>query len=227
MSELNVGPSQPMTCAPVNDEWVPTPMSIVSKVVTVLFHPLLMPLYCSLIYLFGLKPYRIGTEAFEIAVVGAVTCLCPLAILGVLMAFGVLRKLEMPTAEERIVPLFSICFALTVANFFIAQNNLLSPLVTDLILGEAIMLSVATAITLKWKVSLHTLGAGGFLAFVYVAGCVSFCDFVIYAALSFVGAGLSAWTRLYERAHTPAQLFVGFVLGAVLMALSLCHFGLH
>lgn len=195
-------------------------MHVLSKITTVLCHPLLMPAYCTLITLFGNSPYAHGFSlpafTFIIVLMGLVGCLCPLMIIGIYMFTGHIKELEMNSRQERVLPCITIGALMMVALFVVPRHMLPAPLV-GMLWGEASMLVFAGLCSLRWKVSLHTLGTGGLLAYVVFTGLIFQADFCWLAALAFVAAGLSAWTRLYERAHTSAQLLMGYVVGFAAM----------
>lgn len=77
-------------------------------------------------------------------------------------------------------------------------------------IGMNVLLLVTGAITVKWKVSMHAAAAGG--ATVVLA--------VFYGPLWWLLAVLTAaisWSRVQVRDHTPAQVTVGALLGAILI----------
>lgn len=67
---------------------------------------------------------------------------------------------------------------------------------------------VVTAVTLVWKVSLH-------VAVVGAAACVLTLLGGGWWALSWLAVPVVGWARLRLTAHTPAQVVVGCVLGAL------------
>ena len=87
-------------------------MHVLSKITTVLCHPLLMPAYCTLITLFGNSPYAHGFSlpafTFIIVLMGLVGCLCPLMIIGIYMFTGHIKELEMNSRQERVLPCITI-----------------------------------------------------------------------------------------------------------------------
>ena len=64
---------------------------VVSRVVTVAFHPLLLPIYCTLLVLYTPTPYAAMPTLFKAFQLGGVClfeCIVPLAVIGVFIALG-------------------------------------------------------------------------------------------------------------------------------------------
>lgn len=79
-----------------------------------------------------------------------------------------------------------------------------------LVAGAAVLaLLIVTAVTIKWKISIHTT----------IAAFFAVLQIVLYGpvgALAITVPVVVGWSRLRLSAHTPAQVVVGAVLGAVL-----------
>lgn len=193
---------------------------ILSRLVTILLHPLLMPVYCSLWLLYTPTPYSnmsLGLNIQTLVLVGVFACLIPLMAIGVFILSGRVSDLEMPTARERVEPL--LCSALVIGGSLIFLISRVPRPVAGMLCGESIALFFAAFCSFFWKISLHAIGSGAFLSFVSVLGICYHQDFSFIAAIAFVAAGLTGWTRLYEEAHTPLQLFAGYMLGVAVMGI--------
>ena len=198
-------------------------ISRLSIVTSVLFHPLLLPIYCTLLTLFGHTPYSGMPHAVNVSIItsiGFYACANPLIIIGLFLVSGKVSDLQMPTRKERIWPLFLSATALCLSLMLLGPNNTPRPLL-GMVLGEGLLLFVAAACSIFWKISLHTAGAGALLAFVSVTGMAYQQDFALWVAAAFITAGVTAWTRLYQKAHTPRQLLFGYITGITVMGLTL------
>ncbi len=195
---------------------------IISRVITVVLHPLLMPVYCTLLVLYTPTPYAdmpMSLNARILGSVGLFACLIPLVFIGLFIAIGQISDIEMPTHSERVHPLMLSSLAIG-CSVFLIMGSVPRP-VTGMLIGEAVALFAASICSIFWKVSLHAIGAGCLLSYVWVVGTSYHQDFTPVAVVAFIVAGVSAWTRLYEEAHTPAQIITGYVMGAVVMFLIL------
>lgn len=206
-----------------------TVVGYVSRAVTVLFHPLLMPCYCALLTLYGHTPFAhlAGPIAARVTLnLCLYACLVPLATLGCFMLWGRVGSLEMPTRRERVAPLLVMGGLLGCSLLVVTTLNTPRPLV-GMMASEAAGLLVLGVLALRWKVSMHGFGAGALLAFTVIQGAAYGGDFVWSTAFAFVVAGLSAWARLREGAHTPAEMLAGYLIGlliaAPIMLLTMMH----
>jgi membrane-associated phospholipid phosphatase len=73
-------------------------------------------------------------------------------------------------------------------------------------------LVVATLLTVLWKVSFHAAVAAGAVAVLLV-------DVGQIALLGLPVVALVGWARVVRRAHTPEQVMVGAIMGALISAL--------
>lgn len=190
-----------------------------SRAVTILLHPLLMPVYCALLTLFGPTPYGGLPHDINVRVlraVGIFACANPLMVIGAFILMGKVSELEMPSRAERVWPLMASGLAIGLSLLALNVHNTPRPLL-GMILGESLALFLAGLCSLRWKVSLHTIGSGALLAYVSVAGMAYHLDFAPWAAAAFVCAGLTAWARHHAKAHTWRQLLGGYALGLAVM----------
>ncbi len=204
-------------------------VSRLSLVTAILFHPLLLPIYCTLLTLFGNTPYSGMPHPVNVNILtsmGLYACANPLIIIGLFVVAGKVSDLQMPTRHERILPLFLSAIAISLSLLILGPVNTPRPLL-GMLAGESVILFLAALCSLFWKISLHTAGAGALLAFVCVTGMAYQKDFAPLAAVAFVVAFLTAWTRLYQKAHTPRQLIAGYALGIVVMTILLNFFMLR
>ena len=130
----------------------------------------------------------------------------------ILLKMGRIKNLEMETLNERIIPYTSTVlyyFAL----FYLFYNPEFPNIFKILILGAAISILLTIFISLKWKISAHTIGIGG------IAGAALGIDYRLQLDMNSVFmlvilfSGVVAYARLKLNAHTPSQVYSGFGLG--------------
>jgi len=135
----------------------------------------------------------------------------PLAYLLLGRRRGWVSDLEMTKRSERprfiLVSLSSDVLALLVLHA-LGGPFLLTVIVLTYFCLAITMLSISSF----WKISLHMAGVSGFsTALLFVFG--------IPALGAFLSLPLVAWARLRRRKHSPAQLVVGAILGALVTTL--------
>lgn len=199
---------------------------VASKVASVVLHPLLLPVYCTLLVLYTPTPFAgmpVVLNAYLLGVVGIIGSLIPLIVIGGFIMFGYVSGVEMPTRSERVLPFVTTALVIgcvTCLGPFCLPGQLPESL-NAVLAGEAAVLFVASVCSLRWKISLHAMGAGALLSAVASIGTVYGQDFTPIAAGAFVWAGIMVWARLHEKAHTPWQLLAGYVAGFVVMGLAM------
>ena len=133
----------------------------------------------------------------------------------ILLKMGRIKSLEMESIQERVVPYSSTAmyyFALYYL-FYIREFPSIFKIV---ILGAGISIFLTFIINFKWKISAHTVGIGG------IAGAALGIMYRLQLdmELAFIAilffAGIVGYARLKLNAHTPAQVYTGFVLGFLL-----------
>ena len=140
------------------------------------------------------------------------TFLLPAVNALILLKMGRIKSLAMETISERIIPYtgaalyyFALFYLFYVAGF----PNIFK----ILILGAAISVLLTILINFKWKISAHTIGIGG------IAGAalgieyrlqLDFHSVLMYVILI---SGIVGCARLKLNAHTPSQVYSGFILG--------------
>jgi hypothetical protein len=140
------------------------------------------------------------------------TALIPATALLFLWKLGTIKSVRIEDQKERNWPLL---FGATIyfAAYYMLQKMPIPPFILLFLLGAILGILVSLAINLKWKISLHMIGIGGLcgataiILFLQEAGSP-----LILTSLFFI-AGLLGTARLYLEAHSPAQIFVGFLTG--------------
>lgn len=73
---------------------------------------------------------------------------------------------------------------------------------------------ILTSATFFWKVSAHMTGISGLVAIIFaVALKYPAYDYLELLVGSIIVAGLVGSSRLFLNAHTPVEIFTGFVIG--------------
>lgn len=86
------------------------------------------------------------------------------------------------------------------------------------------MVLVCALISIKWKISLH-MSAMGALAGTLLAVAFRFnINLQLFLSLVFLGGGLAGWARLRLNAHTPAQVYAGYLGGVALAFFMIYNF---
>ena len=188
--------------------------------ISVIFQPVFVPLY-SLIILFNADTYityavhpHIKTAVYSITFLN--TILLPIGIFYYFLKAKVIESFHMHTAKERSLPfLTTIVFHLS--TLFLFSRMPVPALFSNLVLGAIASVAVAFIINLKWKVSIHMLGMGGLVGTIIglvLRYQISALPLIMMLVLL---SGLVGYSRLKLKAHTPLQVYVGFILGTLIL----------
>jgi len=192
-------------------------MKITAKIISYLFHPLIMPVI-GLSIIFNTDSYinyAVPQELKQavLILVGASTFLIPLLISLFLLNRKLINSLEMETQQERTIP-YSTTIIFYIFTLYMLKQAPIPPIVFNFLIGATLSIIIAFVINLKWKVSAHMIGIGGIVGALL---CVSIM-LEIYITPFFIFfllvAGLVGSARLVLKAHTPSQVYAGFLIGA-------------
>ena len=185
---------------------------------SVLFHPLLMPTFLFFVVLYVL-PQSVVTFPPEsrwliIAIVFFSTFVIP--GLGTYFMFrsGFISSLHVENRPERNLPFFftTVCFAITSYLFY--QEQYFDRLLFYIMFLITLSVFFTYLFSFRWKISAHSVGLGGTLGILLLFHALlpeSPLLYIIAAAVLVAGAVMSA--RLALDAHTPAEVYSGFLIG--------------
>ena len=187
-----------------------------SKILSFVFHPVLMPTYAILLLLYFSKvfsqfmPIEQKTHLINLTLI--FTLLLPLLSIFLLKKLKIVSSIYMENQKERKWPLL-IAISSYYLLFRMFEFLYIHPIIIKLVLGAMLILFLAVIISNFWKISLHMLGIGGvfgaFLAFQYLFGGKLFLIILLLLC-----SGLVAYARINENTHTLKQVYLGFLVGA-------------
>lgn len=196
-----------------------------SKILSYLFHPMLMPSLGTFFILnvvphHSLLPFSIKRIVY--IVVFASTCLLPLSLLPLFLQTKVIKSFEMETSRERIAPALSSAIFFFLGYFLLFRLNI-SSLIESFLLASFFAVILSAVISIFWKISLHALAIGGvtglILALIFRYGI----DLLLLLSIMVLISGIVATARLYLKAHTPLQVLIGYLVGLGVVLLSLLY----
>jgi hypothetical protein len=188
-------------------------------------HPLLLPSYLFYLVCYqlpGIVQYPVQPNRLQLTgLVALFTFVLPSVGTAVLLWTGVIRgSIELRERQQRPLPLLLATLCFGAANVLLTSGpNAIDALLGHMLVGMTLAVGLTLAVSLRWKISAHGVGVGGavgLLAVLYVrdASNMSTLGWLLLSIL-LAGAVLSA--RLALNAHTPAQVWAGFALGAGLV----------
>ena len=186
-----------------------------AKIISVLFHPVFMPLAGIFILLsyggwLSMLPTASKTTIYLIVLV--TTLILPVSIMPVLLRTKVITNYRLTDKTERRIPLLLIALLYLIGAFSLQRVD--APVILSLFLNGSSMVVLAVAIfNWRWKISIHMAGIGGLTGMVLAITMRWMLNEQRIIAILFLVAGLTGYARLKDDDHSPAQVYVGYLLG--------------
>ena len=201
-------------------------MKIAAKIISTLFHPLIMPVI-GLFIIFNTDSYinyAIPKELKEavIILVGTSTFIIPLLISLLLLNRKLIDSLEMETQKERVIPYaFTIIFY--VFTLYMLNKASIPPIIFNFVIGATLSVIIAFVVNIKWKISAHMIGIGGLVGALICISIMLEIYITPFIILALLIAGLVGSSRLILKAHTQSQIYAGFFVGIICQIISLYY----
>lgn len=190
----------------------------VAKFISVILHPMFIITWAMLV-MFNLNAYfvLIVPEQLRWTIILLVfgnTALLPFLLIWIMARKNLVSSLQLPFREERTWPylIFAIFYAST---YFLMRNIGLPQLYYLFIAGGLATIVLATLINLFWKISIHMIGIGGLTGGFLILSYRSLINEPILIIILLLLSGLVGFARLQSNTHSPAQVYVGYVLGCL------------
>jgi membrane-associated phospholipid phosphatase len=198
-------------------------MEKISRVISYMYHPLIIP-SLGILMLFNSGTYLsylpFGMKKGVLLIVFLCTCIIPLLFIPYLIYQRLILNIHMESRRERYAPLvFSL--VLNIFCYFLIRRTPIPQAYASFILSSIIAILATMLITLNYKISIHMVGAGGLVALI---GFISFSlkvDLQFYLGISLILAGITGAARIALEAHTPGQVYTGFLTGFTFVLLTM------
>lgn len=144
------------------------------------------------------------------------TIFFPVLIVLLLKGLGFINSILLKTQKERIVPLLGtmMCYW-WVSHVF---KNVDAPLILQVLMrGSYWGIIVLFICSIFFKISMHTMAAGGMLGVLIVLLIMSPVSMTIPLFLGIIIAGISGTSRLLLGAHTQFEIWTGYIFGVLSM----------
>jgi membrane-associated phospholipid phosphatase len=190
-------------------------LTAASKAVSALLLPVVYPTL-AVLTVFVTDPYFQALDNYSfwyvISLVFSLTFAGPVLMLATLVFTGAAKSVYLSQQAERTLPLIVAAFFYYLAYILLSKFSAILFINIFILAGSAAMLA-ALLISYFTKISLHTIGAFGFLAFVLQQIRLFSIDNFVLLCFALLACGAVASSRLYLKAHSPWQVGAGAVLG--------------
>lgn len=193
-----------------------------SRIISHIFHPLLIPVYSLLLY------YTIGvmqiqpTKVLRLGLIYTLffSVLIPLVCLFWLQIKGAISSINIPNREDRVIPYLICATCLTACSIVLSHKNMFGFVYGSFYAG-AVTLIICALVNFWWKISVHSAAIGCWI------GCAThvwtewpLCyyahnNFLVLTTL-FLIAGIVLSARIASGQHNESQVYTGFGIGAAI-----------
>jgi hypothetical protein len=205
--------------SPGEKQWV----TKASKVFSVVFHPVFIPLYgLLLIYssptLLSFIPARLKWTIFLMVLANNVVL--PVSLAAILTMRGAIKTFNARDRNERVVLLTFALLMYTITAILFLRIQVPN-LFRAYFISIAFVTLVTLIITSVYRISLHAAGIGGLLALlVFMIMLYDIRSAWQLVTVILIGGGVMS-SRLYLDDHTPTETWTGLFAGAGVMVLTL------
>jgi len=179
-----------------------------------ILHPLLLPFFGAILF-FQAGIYSLYPVQYKIYMQGLVllnTGLIPAIGIWFLKKKGLVTDLDVSVRSQRIIP-YAIIFITYLVTVILLIRSAVPWVVVKLYMGSLLSIVLAFFITLKWKISAHTMAYGCLVAGSFLICYDQHINPLAFFVFLLLLAGLQATSRIYLKAHTLSQAGGGFALG--------------
>ena len=194
------------------------------KIVSILLHPVFVPtitvflvvkIYSNIIVLENQAGIiLIGTCVFSL--------ILPLLSVFILLLTKKIDSLEMPKKEERFLPILFASIWMILGFYFMKEIFSYAPIMKSIYLGAIYIMLISLLITKKWKISLHMLAIGSATG-VFIMLEFLFGQNLMLLLITILISGILGYSRLSLKAHSLSQIYAGFIVGNIIMGLSILY----
>jgi len=207
-------------------------MTLLSKVVSVVFQPLFLPIYAFLLYVtidhhstFLIRSEQASLQFnYILSIQILLAVIIPIGSLYVMYRSNIISSMSIPDRKERI-PIFIITLFYYLLTYYflrkihVANLEFLGAFMSFLT-GGIILTGLSLLITFFWKISIHAIGisglSGAFLGFFELLFPIqNEKEILVINILLLLLVGLVCSARLYLKAHSFLQVIGGITLGFV------------
>jgi hypothetical protein len=187
---------------------------------SVVFQPLLMPSLVFGLVFFAVPQASSIPDSFKVRLfylIVASTLLIPMVLMLGLRWSGMVKSLHFEEKSDRRTPFILVTLFYLLTTYFLKEKTELDPILWQGMGIIAFAVALLTGITFFWKMSAHMTGIGGVLGVLAVLAIYfPSLNLAYLLVATLLLGGLVASARLYLDAHSPAEVYVGLLVGFVI-----------
>jgi len=194
-----------------------------ANLLSIVFHPLMMATYLFAAIIFiepmlAVPPgYTKIAQWLVVLIVWITTFVIPVMSLVLLKFTGNISSLKLENRQERLIPFFYVTLFYGFTAYYFTRQLVVTELSSGIFIAITLLIFIAAIITIFWKISVHSLALGGIVGILLILTVVLPESSLYYLLLCSVFiSGLVLTARLQLQAHTPLQVYTGFMVGILI-----------
>ena len=192
------------------------------KVISYIFHPLFIPIAGTIAYFQITPKYSpVEVQSATILPIFILTVVIPIISFLILRNIGLVQSPQLPSLKERKYPFYLSLVLLTLILLKVIPNNYIAELYfyfVGLIIGT---FAATLLLFFKIKSSMHLMGMGTLCMFLTSLSIHFEINITLALSVLILLTGLVATSRLFLKAHSKAEVVVGFCIGAISQLLTI------
>lgn len=189
-------------------------LKIISKILTFLVHPLLLPTFGLLLIFNTSTHFSLLPQPYQYIILGVVfltTVMIPVGIVPLLLT----NELFNPRGTFQIgkLPAFFVALMFNVCYLLLNNLQFVPHTIVVLFFAAAILASLGFIISIRWNISFHMIGLGGFLGTLIAFFMLYLFNIQWIFLIGMLTTGLIASALLLLNRHSPLQIYLSFFLG--------------
>lgn len=195
----------------------------VAEVISYLSHPLFLPILVTVFLANAIPEYfvlfkqdsvRFAFDKLFIRVLFS-TLFLPLFVVALCKALGFVTSFQLRSQKDRIIPYIACTIFYFWTYFAFKREAVAPPFFNAFFLGVFLAIVIGMVANTYVKISMHTIGWGGVVGFLLMLMIGMNMNISLVLMVAFLITGIVGTARLILGAHTPAEIYAGFILGII------------
>lgn len=187
-----------------------------AHIISAIFHPFLVPVY-ALLFINYFNPYQFAhlsdiTKFYLLMSVIFNTLVFPAVTVFLMRQLDFIKSFQMRGRKERIIPFIAISL-FYFWSYLVVKNFGVGSYFTHVMLGGSLSIFMAFFLNNYYKISVHSVGAGNFVAIAFTLTMISNYNLTLPLMMVIMVAGLVGSARLYLGAHIQSDVYSGYMVG--------------
>lgn len=191
-------------------------------VISYLLHPLLIPIAGTVAYFLITPKYSpLEVQSGNVLPVFILTVIIPIIIYFILKNLGLVKSVFLDSITERAYPMIIYLGLLLMIVIKVIPNNYIAELYFFFVGLVAANCAALFLLLFRFKTSLHMMGIGSILMYLIALSFHFEINIVLAISVFTLACGLLATARLYLKAHSRAEVLIGFIVGFMCQLMTL------